>query len=217
VKLNNWELASIGIIVLMAIAGAALYPQLPENMASHWNSQGQVDDYAAKSFVLPLIPALTLLLFICLQVLPYFDPLRKNYAAFGKQFGQFKLVFVAFMAYVYGLVLAYNLAGAFDFGRALVPAFAVLFYSAGELMKHTKRNWFVGIRTPWALSSDKVWKKTHELGGALFQAGAIVALVGALLFEGVVVWVILALAIAAAIAPVILSYVWYREEQRKRK
>ena len=216
-KLNNWELASIGIIVLMAIAGAALYAQLPENMASHWNAQGQVNGYAPKEFVLPLIPALALLILAGLILAPHFDPLRKNYAAFQLQFDQFKLVFVAFMAYIYGLVLAYNLAGAFDFGRALVPAFAALFYSAGGLMKHTKRNWFVGIRTPWALSSDKVWKKTHELGGMLFQAGAIVALVGALLFEGVVVWVILALAIAAAVAPVILSYVWYREEQRKRK
>ena len=62
--------------------------------------------------------------------------------------------------------------------KFIIPAFAVLLFYIGILIKHAKRNWFIGIRTPWTLSSDKVWDKTHALGGKLFQVSAVITLGG---------------------------------------
>jgi uncharacterized membrane protein len=60
----------------------------------------------------------------------------------------------------------------------LIPAFSGFFYYLGILIEHAKRNWFIGIRTPWTLSRDEVWEDTHRIGGRLFKGSALVALLG---------------------------------------
>jgi len=82
------------------------------------------------------------------------------------------------MGYVHGLSIAWNLGSYFNFSFAMLPPMAILFYGVGVLTQNAKRNWFVGIRTPWTLSSDEIWDKTHQLGGKLFKAAAVISLIG---------------------------------------
>ena len=92
----------------------------------------------------------------------------------------------------------------------LVPALAALYYFIGVLVENAKRNWFVGIRTPWTLSSDRVWNRTHKLGGRLFKAAAIITLVG-LLFEPYSFWFAIVPVLLVALYLVVFSYMEYKK------
>jgi uncharacterized membrane protein len=92
----------------------------------------------------------------------------------------------------------------------MVPAFAILFYYAGILIEKSKRNYFIGIRTPWTLTSDEVWDKTHRLGGKSFKAAGIASLAG-LLFPKIAFYLVIGLVLTAAIISVVYSYLIWRQ------
>ena len=93
----------------------------------------------------------------------------------------------------------------------MVPALALLWYLLGVFLSKTKRNWFVGIRTPWTLSSDEVWDKTHALSAQLFKLVGILSLVGIFFSNAISIFFILVPAIGVTIAAVVYSYVAYRQ------
>jgi len=201
------------IILLIIVASFVLafyfYPQMPEQMASHWNTQGQVDDYMPKfwgSFLMPIICIGIFLLFI---LIPKIDPLKKNIAKFRIYFDWFIILIILFLFYIYSLAISWNLGCRFQMGKMMIPALALLFFYIGILLKHAKRNWFIGIRTPWTLSSDIVWQKTNELGSKLFKISAIIALAG-ILFNEYAMWLVLIPIIASALYLLIFSYLEYQ-------
>ncbi|MBU2634467.1 MAG: DUF1648 domain-containing protein, partial [Nanoarchaeota archaeon] len=150
------------IIILSFLISIYFYPQLPDQMASHWNSKGEVDDYMSKfwgSFLMPIVSLGILLLFI---FIPKIDPLKKNIQAFRKYYDMFIIIMILFLFYIHILTLLWSLNIKYNMTQMLIPAIAILFYYISILMKNSKRNWFIGIRTPWTLSNDKVWEKTHK-------------------------------------------------------
>lgn len=182
---NNYNMkktiiATLVIILISFIIGIYLYPIMPERIASHWNIQGQVDDYMSKFwglFLMPLISVGVLLLFL---LIPQIDPLKKNIQKFRKYFDLFILFFIVFLFYIYLLTIFWNLNFRFNMIRMMVPALGILFYYVGILVRNAKRNWSIGIRTPWTLSNEKVWAKTHKIGGALFKIAGVIVLLGTL-------------------------------------
>ncbi len=99
-------------------------------------------------------------------------------------------------------------------GQFLIPALGILFYYAGILVENAKRNWFIGIRTPWTLSSEKVWDKTHKIGGKLFKIAGIIALLG-ILFQKYALFFVLVPIISVAIYTIVYSYFEYQKETKK--
>jgi uncharacterized membrane protein len=213
--LTKVDWAAIALIIVLFAAAFYFYPSMPERMASHWNAQGQVNGYAGKAFALFVIPAVVLVMFLLMLVLPCIDPLKKNYASFKDYFDGFKFLFVAFLAYLYFVTIASNLGWQFEFNEVMAPAFAALFYYVGILVAHAKRNWFVGIRTPWTLSSNKVWDKTHRLGAKLFKASAVITLLGLFTVQYAIYLVIIP-ALATTVITVVYSYCEYTREARSR-
>ena len=171
----------IGSIVLIIFAFALsglLYNQLPDNMASHWNAQGEADGYMDKTTVLLLLPVLCVIIFALMLFMPKFDPIRKNAEGFRTTYENFIAVIVAFFVYLHIIIIAWGIGYQFNRIQALMPAFAAIFFDAGILIKNARRNWFIGIRTPWTMSSDRVWEKTHKRGGKLFMACGLIMLLG---------------------------------------
>ena len=201
---------SMMIIVAQLIVGVYLYPQMEERVAIHWGLSGDADGYGSKFLGLFLAPIISAVIFPLFLVLPRIDPSR-GIQRFRGGYDWFVLGFVAFMAYVHGVTLAWNLGLRLDMMRMLAPALGVMFYGIGALMGRSRLNWFVGIRTPWTLSDERVWDATHELGGRLFKACGVLALVG-VLAEG---W----LALALIMAPVIVAsaYLIYFSYSRYQK
>jgi len=115
-----------------------------------------------------------------------------------------------FLFYLYILTILWNIGVRFNFVHLLVPIFSIFFYYCGILIQKAQRNWFIGIRTPWTLSNEEVWNKTHKIGGKLFKIAGIISLIGILLPEYALFFVICPV-IIASLFPVIYSYFAYQK------
>ena len=208
------------IIVLLLIAGATiagllLWNQFPEQMASHWNVNDQVDGYMPKFWGVFLMPLVTLGMFVLFLVLPSIDPLKANIAQFREAFNLFIVLMVAFMLYVHALTLAWGLGyTGFKMSTSMLPAMGLLFFFIGYMLRKAKRNFFIGIRTPWTLSSDTVWDKTHQIGAVLFMVSGALAVIGGLIGGMTAFWMLFIPLIGSSIFLVAYSYVLYRNETR---
>jgi len=203
------------IIIGITIAGAVLWNQLPDSMASHWNENDQVDGYMSKFWGVYLMPLVTIGLFLLFLLIPNIDPLKANIAQFRGTFNLFITVITAFMAYVHVLTLRWNLGYTdLGIGKAMLPAMGLLFIVIGSMLRKAKRNWFIGIRTPWTLSSDNVWDEIHRLGGILFMLSGVIAIIGGFFGGMVAFWSIMIPIFGTSIFLVVYSYVLYQREAK---
>lgn len=206
------RLAVIGILVLTFAVSIALYPGLPDMIASHWNASGQVDGYMPKFWGVFLVPLLMLGFTALLIFIPRIDPKRANYAKFQDYYDGFILIFALFFFVIQLMILLWA-SGIPISPNLLFPVLiGALFYYIGILLDHTEPNWFVGIRTPWTLSSETVWKKTHKRGALAFKIAGVISVLG-ILVPDYAVYLILALAIGVGVYTVVYSYREYQNEQ----
>jgi len=210
------EIAVLAIILVSFLIGIYLYPQMSDKMASHWNAQGKVDNHFSKFWGLFLMPFVSVAVFLLFALIPRIDPLKQNIEKFRKYFDRFIISVTLFLFYLYLLTIFWNFGFTFNIIQVIMPAFAVLFFSAGVLMEHSKRNWFIGIRTPWTLSSDKVWEKTNKLGGKLLKIAGIIVLIG-IIFVDYAIFTFLLPILVAIVYTVIYSYFEYKKQKKKRK
>lgn len=195
---------------LAFLAGAVVYPSLSPQVASHWSAAGEVDGTMGKFWGVFLLPFIMLGIFGLFLVIPKIDPMKENIESFRKYYNMFWVGMFLFFFYIFALTLAWNMGHHFNFTVWILPAVAALFFGLGTFLEKTKRNWFIGIRTPWTLSSDRVWEKTHRLGGKLFQLSALIALVG-IFFGGNTAFMFLIIPLVISVlVTVVYSYLEYR-------
>lgn len=203
----------ISLIAIAVIAGVVLWNQFPEQMASHWNVNDQADDYMPKFWGVFLMPIISLGMLILFLVIPNIDPLKANIAEFRNIFNLFILLIVAFMLYVHGLTLAWNMGNqSFKMSAAMLPFLGILFIFIGYMLRQAKRNFFIGIRTPWTLSSDTVWDKTHQLGSVLFMVSGALAFVGSFFGGTLAFWLFFIPLMGSVLFLILYSYILYRNE-----
>ena len=208
--LRKSEQLIIGIILCSFVLSIYLYPSMPTQIASHWNAQGRVDDYMSKFWGLFLLPFTLVGLLLLFMIIPKIDPLKTNIEAFRKHYDRFIVIVIIFLFYVYLLTIIWNLGVRFDMIQWMIPALGVLFYYMGLVLEKVKMNWFIGIRTPWTLSSEVVWNKTHKIGGKLFKIAGIVTLFGSL-FKDYMLFFILIPVILVTIYTIVYSYLEYQK------
>lgn len=150
------------------VASAVLYPRLPEQIPIHWNLEGQVDDYAGRFWGAFGLPLLNVGIYLLLLFLPLIDPKRANYARFIGFYRGFRVLMVLFMAGMHGVTLYAALGKPVDVSFLVTLGVSVLFIYMGNSLGRVRHNYFVGIKTPWTLASEEVWRRTHRLGGKLF-------------------------------------------------
>ena len=202
------------LILSSFLTVAILYPSLPDRIPSHWNAAGEVDGYLPKFWGLFLIPFILTGLVLLFLVIPRIDPLRANILQFLPYYEWFVVIFVLFLLslqattilWAYGILVPINTVMSLGTG--------ILFFYIGILLRHARRNWFIGIRTPWTLSSNTVWKKTHRLGSVLFMVAGLIAILGTL-FPAYAIWLILVPVLAVAGITVVYSYAVYEELKRE--
>lgn len=201
------------IVAAAFIASAVVYPRLPETMPTHFDMSGQPNGWSSRLFGAWVVPLFLLLMWGLVRVLPAIDPRGSNYAKFG---GAFEGIIVSIMLFMLGMhivILRASLGYPLAMQRVIPFGIGVLFIVIGNLLPRARPNWFVGIRTPWTLSSDRVWEKTHRLGGRLFVAGGIIITVAAFAW---VKWahVVLVTVITLCAATVLIySYLEWKREQ----
>jgi len=202
-----------GLLVVATVASVLAAPELPAEIVTHWNAAGEPDATMDRAVGLAIVPVLGAVLLGVFWVIPRIDPLRENIADFRAFYDWFVVLFTLFMAVLQVGVVAYNLGYEFDFTVFTLAAVAGLFYYLGILLDAAERNWFVGIRTPWTLSSEAVWERTHAVGSRLFKLTAVLTLVG-VLFGDYAVYFLVVPALLTAVALVAYSYYLYETLER---
>ena len=180
-RMTTKDAAVIVALMLATALGvtAFFYHDLPQTIATHWNASGQANGTADKSWGLFLPTIIAALISALLFALPAIDPLDKGYKNFRKTYNWLIVLIAAFLALLQVMTVVWNLGFRFNFSRFIAPTIGVFFYFIGTLLPDIKRNWFAGIRTPWTLSSDRVWMRTHEHAGTIFRIAGLVACLGA--------------------------------------
>lgn len=161
----NWILLAL---CLISLAGHLLIlERLPEQIPVHWNAAGEIDGYGPKSMDL-IMGVIPLGIWVLMTALPRLDPRRKNYEKHQKAYGILTLLLIlAMIAFSWMTALAglgYNV----DVGMLIPMVLGVVFVVMGNYMPKIRSNYFVGVRTPWAIENTWVWRKTQWMGGISF-------------------------------------------------
>jgi len=191
------------------------YPLLPDMVVSHWNFSGQANGWSSREFQVIFFPAFLFGLYLLLSLVPKFDPQAQRYLEFATVYRIIRnlillMLFVVFVASTFA-----NLGYTLNIGVIVASSVGLLMIALGNYFGKLKRNFFIGIRTPWTLSSENVWNKTHRLGSRLFiiwGLGLILSpwlnssLAYIILFGGIIVMISWLM---------IYSYTLYKKEQQK--
>lgn len=203
------------VLAAMVVFALAVYPALPERVPTHWGVGGEADDWMPKwpgAFLPALLGAAVWAL---LLVLRRIDPRRTHYEAFRRTFWLLLNTLILFFALVQVVSLGTALGWPLDAGRAMLLAVGLLFIVLGNYLPRVRSNWWIGIRTPWTLESERVWRETHRLAGRTFVAGGLLTMFAAVLPAEVRPWVALAGLLVAGFVPVVYSYVVYRAHRER--
>ena len=206
----------VAVAAVAAAVSVWTYSRLPETVATHWSLQGTPDGYSSRFWAAAVMPLVILGLTGLFNVLPKVDPRHENYAKFLSTYWLIANAVVAFAAVAHALVLANALGYTVQVDRLLPLGVGLLFAFLGNYLTRVEPNWFIGIRTPWTLSSDAVWRKVHRTAGWLFVLGGLVIAGGAFAPRSAFLALLTATVILAAGIPVVQSYILWKREQHDR-
>ena len=209
---NKWF--PLLFIAAMLVFSLAVYNQLPDIVPTHWNIAGEADGFSGKLEAVLFAPALSLGLLVLLNVLPNIDPRRFAYEDFQSAYRFIVNSLIAFFLFIHVLTLGAGLGWQIEIGRAISAGVGVLFLLMGEVMPRVRRNYFVGVRTPWTLSSDEVWRKTHRFSGKLFVQLGLLMIISAIFLPQTTLFVIIMVGVLVMVVGLFAySYFTWRSEQ----
>lgn len=205
-------------LVIAFIASAIIiYFYLPETIPIHWNAGGHIDAWGPREFSL-LIPLFAICLYYLWELIPRVVVYEKNFRKIGNRYERLltSLFLIVILLYILTVLGAYGIMLDVKYFVLLPSAILIIYF--GTLIKGVKRNYFIGIKTPWTLSSDKSWNKTHERGGRLFQAYGLILLSLLILPSEAFFWVLLTPLIVILVYSYCYSYeVWKKDKNAIRK
>ncbi len=204
-------------LILMIIAAFAIsiyfYPMLPDRIPTHWNFKGEIDGYSGKLSGAYMLPVMNLAMYGLFIILPSIDPRRENYKLFSSTYIYFRYLFHIYFLGMHVIVIAAALGYNVDTGRLVMLAVSLLFMLMGNVMGRVKHNYFVGIKTPWTLASEEVWKKTHRLAALLWTIAGFLGAVFALLRVNLG-WIFIIILMVPALVPAIYSYIIFNKMRK---
>ena len=223
--MTRWLVVS-ALLTVAAFAGSFYvyhyqYDRLPEQVPIHWDWHGKPDGFKNKQdvfWVFLFVPATMAGFVLLMVVLPWLSPKPFDVDRFRGTFGYTMMLLVALFGYIHALTLWGSLrqANVFEMGRWLVAGFFVLFILMGNVLGRIRRNFWMGVRTPWTLASEKVWVQTHRVTAWLFVAGGVVGFVSVL--AGVpVAWVFVGFMLLLVTVPVLYSLVLFKRLEKQEK
>lgn len=165
-KTELWPLLIIVATIALSIWA---YPQLPNVVISHWDFYGRANGWSSRELHTLLFPGLLIGLYALFTLMPKFDPKSERYSEFANAYLIMRIAILFVLFIVYLAATLFNLGYNINIGAVVAGVIGLLMIILGNYFGKLKRNFFIGIRTPWALSSDNVWNKTHRLGGRLFM------------------------------------------------
>lgn len=201
------------LLVLSVVLSAIAYPSLPDRIPVHWDFSGEVNRYGSRfeaAFILPFIAAV---FWLVLRALPRVDPKRENYAKFQSTYDLIVNTVVTLLVLMHLALIGSALGLPIPVTRVFAALAGVALVVLGNVLPRARPNWWFGIRTPWTLSNERVWTKTHRVGGYFFVVVGIVWIIVALLPSSTATHPILLVTfVAAALGAFVYSYFVWRQE-----
>ncbi|MGE0755667.1 MAG: SdpI family protein [Pirellulaceae bacterium] len=208
---------AVAVTVASVVATCIVYPWLPAEIPIHWNIRGEIDDHGSKEWAAFLAPGFMVGLLVLLALIPWMSPRHFTVDTFQTTYWFIATVIMTTFAYIQVLILWAGLRGPVDTTRPLLTGLLIMFALIGSAMGNVRQNFWVGVRTPWTLASERVWNDTHWLAARMFVVASVLGL-GLLILPlplpavSVAVFVLI---MAAALVPVIYSLVRYKRLERR--
>ena len=211
---RNYFLIAALLIVATLIVTLILYPGLPSRIPMHWNWHGEVNRYGDKweTFLMPAAMVVVALLF---AAMPWLSPRRFEVDTFRSTYLYFMLLVLTFMAYLHALTLWAAFSKPLDMNRALLGALFLLLTLFGNVLGRVRRNFFIGVRTPWTLSSEKVWDATHRFAAKAFVVAGLLGLLSLVVSASAIAGLVIIG--AAGLASVLYSLAYYKRLERRNQ
>jgi uncharacterized membrane protein len=199
-------------ILLSVIGTGCVYPLLPNVIPTHWDIEGVADEFSSKNiiFVLALIPAF---MYWMLIFFPKIDPKKDNTIKHDKAYIRITASIIFVMVALHWLSLMASLEIVANVAMWIRLIVGILFIMVGSYMTHLEMNYFAGIKLPWTLASENVWKKTHKAGGIGFQLIGIVSILSALMQNHLSFYYFIGFAIVVIFLTIVYSYMVYMQEK----
>ena len=207
------ELPLIGIVLLPFVYLAYIWNQLPAQVPMHYNIEGEIDRYGNKSELI-LIPIMTsLLIYLIFLAVPYIDP-KKQIQKMGGKYDTLKFIITTLMS-ILALFIIYTAKNqTLTDPDYILLGCGVLFLILGNYFKTLKANYFIGIRTPWTLESESVWKATHKLAGKIWFLGGLLIILSCLILDGKTNFIVfMCITAIMVLVPVLYSYLLFRKQE----
>jgi len=198
------------VLLLISFAGVVIvYPGLPSQIPTHWDMTGNINDYSPKWSIL-LLAALPVSVYLMMVFLPKIDPKRKSYHMHKRAYEIAKVFITLIMSVLVWISILISKGVDLDVGLIVSFMVGLLFITLGNYMGQIRHNYFFGIRTPWTLASQAVWKKTHRLGGYCFMGMGILMIAVNLVRDHMPSWIMFPLILLGVGIPVVYSYFAYK-------
>ncbi len=224
--MRTWVILSVVLTALALASSLVVYAHrddwLPEQVPTHWNAAGVPDAFTPRDQMLPtllLVPGLILGMAVLGLLLPWLSPLKFKIEPFRPTYDYIMGLVIVLFAYLHAVILAGYMMPRlrpdrpFDTGRWIAGGSLLVLAALGNVLGKVKKNFFVGIRTPWTLASDVVWDRTHRVGAWLFTGGAVAGFVLVLL--GVNMLIAMSVFGVCAITPVFYSLWLYKRLEKQ--
>ena len=202
------------LIVFMAtvVISVVAYPRLPARVPTHWDLEGHINGDSSRWAAALMMPVMIVAMWGWFGFLPTIDPRRANYEKFTKAYDRIRDAVITMLAAVHALIIGSALGYPVNAERVAPVAVGLLLVVIGNVLPQARPTWFVGVRTPWTLSNDRVWERTHRVAGHLTVAAGVLTVALAFGPPRIAGPGIGVLGITAAVGSVIYSYVAWKQE-----
>ncbi len=198
---------AFGLAVALSIWA---YPRLPAQVATHWGIEGQADGWSTPLVAVLIVPVATIVLAGVMLAAPLIDPRRESWQLHGRTYWRVINLVLCFFLVIHLLVIGEGLGWGLPVARVIPMVVGGLLVLIGNLLPRLQPNWFMGIRTPWTLSSDEVWRRTHRLGGGMMVLAGLLLVAGGFVARGLGFVLIVALVGCCVLVPVVYSWLLWR-------
>lgn len=212
----NFKTEWFSWLMLLSVIVIAIYayPLLSDKVPSHWNLAGEIDGWVSRNGHIFGIGGMILGMYVLFLLLPHFEPRKEHFIRSLGFYQMIRNVMMAFFAILFGIATYVGVTGAALAIDKIVPVIVgVLFILIGNYLPQIRSNFFMGIRTPWTLSNEGNWQKTHRLGAYTFAIGGVLFLLSPFLPAPINFYLPIIGVCIAGFLPILMSFIWFKQEK----
>lgn len=200
----------VGLVLVLAAVGlsAWAYPALPDRVPTHWDPAGEVNGYSSRLVAVSIMPLAMSFTWLLMLVLPAISPRGFRLEESAEAFYLSVLAITAVLLVLHFITLRAELTQSAPSNMLLFALIGVLLAAIGSLIGKLKKNFWIGVRTPWTLASDEVWLRTNRLAGRLLTLGGFAVIAAGFIDDAALPTLIAVIAIAAVVS-IVYSYLLY--------